>query len=150
MSSGRWSEHIVTHTALNICAILSLHRTHVFFKKVQVPEAPTTAAGAAPVGDIIFLGESEDWTDGFGGRLDDTPAEGKSKGKGKREQLELEPPDFPIEFGGGQNRKRYDLAFKLNAIRYATKKGPGGQGADGTIGVSYAARVLGIPQTITL
>ena len=76
--------------------------------------------------------------------------EGKSKGKRKREQLELEPLDFPIEFGGGQKRKRCDLAFKLNAIRYATKKSPGAPGPDGTIGVSYAARVLGIPEKMTL
>ena len=84
-----------------MCAILSLHRTHAFFRKVQRPEAPTTAAGAALVGDTAFSGESEDWADGFGGRLEGTPAKGKSKGKRKREQLELEPPDFPVEFDGG-------------------------------------------------
>ena len=111
-----------------MCAILSLHRTYGFFRKVQLPEVPTTAAGAAPVGDTMFPGESEDWTDGFGGRLDGTPAKGKSMSKSKREKLELEPPDFPIEIGGGQKRKRYDLAFKLNAIRYATKKSPGSRG----------------------
>ena len=117
---------------------------------MQLPEAPTAAAGAAPVGDTMFPGESEDWTDGIGGRLDSTTAEGKSRGKRKREQLELEPPDFPIEFGDSQKRKRYDLASKLNAIRYATKKSPGAQGPNGTIGVSHAARVLEIPEKITL
>lgn len=133
-----------------MCAISSLHRTHTFFRKVTPPEAPTPAAGAAAVGDTIFPGESDAWTDGFGGRLDGTPAEGKSKGKRKRERLELEPPDFAIEYGGGRQRRRYALEFKVNAVRYATKISPGAQGPGGTIGVSYATRKLGIPEKATL
>ena len=35
-------------------------------------------------------------------------------------------------------------------MRYAAKKSPGAQGTNGTIGVSYAARMLGIPEKITL
>ena len=117
------------------------------FRKVQLPGAPTTTAVAAPIGDNMFPGESEERTDRFGGRLDGTPAEGKGR---KREQLELEPPDFPISFGGGQKRKRYDLAFKVNARQYATMESSEARGPGGTIGVSYAARVLRIPETITL
>ncbi|CAB1103946.1 unnamed protein product [Ectocarpus sp. CCAP 1310/34] len=73
----------------------------------------------------MFPGESEEWTDGFGGRLDGTPAEGKGKAKRKREPLEVEPPNFPMKFGGGQKRNRHDLELK---------------GPNGTIGVSYAQR----------
>ena len=140
----------ILHLTTRMLHVVLLPRTHALFRNVHLPEAPTTAAAAAPVGDAMFPGESEEWTDGFGGRLDGTPAEGKGKGKRKREPLELEPPNFPIKFGGGQKRKRYDLEFKVNAIKYATMQSPGAQGPNGTIGVSYAQRVLGIPEKITL
>ncbi|CAB1098020.1 unnamed protein product [Ectocarpus sp. CCAP 1310/34] len=94
----------------------------------------------------MFPGESDAWTDDFGGRLDSMPAEGKGKGKRKRERLELEPPDFAIEYGGGRQRKRYALEFTANAVRYASKISPGAQGSGGTVGVSYATRVLGISE----
>ena len=44
-------------------------------------------------GDTMFPGEIE-WGDGLGGVLFSTPAQ--NKGKRKKGQLELEPPDFPI------------------------------------------------------
>ena len=36
--------------------------------------------------------------------------------KRKRGKLELEPPSFPIEFGGGAKRKRYDLQSSVKTI----------------------------------
>lgn len=96
----------------------------------------------------MFAGESDEWTDGFGGSLGGASVDGK--GKRKREKLELEPPDFPIEIGGGKKRKRYSLSFKLNAINYALNKVLGGRGEGGTVGVSYATRQLGIPERTTL
>lgn len=71
--------------------------------------------------------------------------------KRKGEKLELKPPDFEVpDFGGGSKRKRYPLDFKLNAIKYAQSVVEGGRGPGGTVGVSYATRVLGISDKASL
>ncbi|CAB1104960.1 unnamed protein product [Ectocarpus sp. CCAP 1310/34] len=100
-----------------------LPRTHTLFRNVQLAEAPTTAAAAAPVGDTMFPGESEEWTDGFDWGLDGTPAEGKDKGKRKRDPLELEPPNFPMTFGGGQKLKRTKYEKQLEKADQLGAKG---------------------------
>ena len=57
----------------------------------------------ASSGDMMFPGETK-WGDGLGGVLFGTPAQ--NKGKRKKGQLELEPPDFPIpDLGGGSQKK---------------------------------------------
>ncbi|CAB1108371.1 unnamed protein product [Ectocarpus sp. CCAP 1310/34] len=110
------------------------------------PGAPVTNDGSPR--DTMFPGETE-WGDGFGGALFGTPAQ--NKGKRKKGQLELEPPDFEIpNFGGGSQRKRYPLQFKVNAVRYSQKRVKGAQGPGGTVGISYATRVLNIPDKATL
>ena len=97
---------------------------------------------------MMFPGETE-WGDGLGGVLFGTPAQ--NKGKRKKGQLELEPPDFPIpELGGGSQRKRYPLKFKVDAVRYSQKRVKGAQGPGGTVGISYASRILNIPDKATL
>lgn len=99
-------------------------------------------------GDMMFPGETE-WGDGLGGVHFGTPAQNKNKRK--KGQLELEPPDFPIpEFGGGSQRKRYPLKFKVDAVRYSQRRIKGAQGPDGTVGITYASRVLGIRDKSTL
>lgn len=71
--------------------------------------------------------------------------------KKKCRKLELKPPDFAIpEFGGGSQRKRYPLEFKLNAIRYAQSVVEGGRGPGGTVGITYATKALGISDKATL
>eukprot|EP00904_Undaria_pinnatifida_P011820 jgi/Undpi1/7769/HiC_scaffold_23.g10242.m1 len=96
----------------------------------------------------MFPGETE-WGDGLGDVLFGTPAQ--NKGKRKKGQLELEPPDFPIpDLGGGSQRKRYPLGFTVNAVRYSKKRVKGAQGPDGTVGISYASTALGIPDKATL
>ena len=96
----------------------------------------------------MFPGETE-WGDGFGGTVFGTALE--KKGKRKKGHLELEPPDFDIpQFGGGDTRKRYPLQFKVNAVRYSQKRVKGAQGPGGSVGISYASRVLGIPHKATL
>ena len=96
----------------------------------------------------MFPGETE-WGDGFGGTLFGTPSE--KKGKRKKGRLELEPPDFDIpQFGGGGIRKRYPLQFKVNAVGHSQKRVKGAQGPGGRVGISYAGRVLGIPDKATL
>lgn len=75
----------------------------------------------------------------------ETPSKKKSR------KLALTPPDFEIPvFGGGAHRKRYPLDFKLNAIKYAQSVVKGGRGPGGTVGISYASRVLGISDKATL
>ncbi|CAB1099205.1 unnamed protein product [Ectocarpus sp. CCAP 1310/34] len=116
---------------------------------------PTPApASGAPVandgksGNMMFPGETE-WGDGLGGVLFGTPAQ--NKGKRKKGRLELESPDFPIpDHGGGTQRKRYTLQFKVNAVRYSQRKLKGAQGPGGTVGVTYASRILKIPDKATL
>ena len=97
---------------------------------------------------MMFPGETE-WGDGLGGVLFGKPAQ--NKGKRKKGQLELEPPDFPIpELGGGSQRNRYPLQFKVNAVRYSQKRIKGARGPDGTVGITYASRILKIPDKATL
>ena len=105
-------------------------------------------ANDRPSGDMMFPGETE-WGDGLGGVLFGTPAQ--NKGKRKKGQLELEPSDFPIpDLGGGSQRERYPLGFKVNAVRYSKKRVKRAQGRNATVGISYASRVLGIPDKATL
>lgn len=85
----------------------------------------------------------------MGGVLFDTPAQ--NKGKRKKGQLELEPPNFPIpELGGGSQRKRYPLQFKVDAVRYSQRRIKGARGPNGTVGITYASRILNIPDKATL
>lgn len=105
-------------------------------------------ANDAASGDMMFPGETN-WGDGLGGVLFGTPAQ--NKGKRKKGQLELEPPNFPIpELGGGSQRKRYPLKFKVDAVRYSQKRIKGAQGPNGTVGITYASRILKIPDKATL
>ncbi|CAB1110883.1 unnamed protein product [Ectocarpus sp. CCAP 1310/34] len=97
---------------------------------------------------MMFPGETE-WGDGLGGVLFGTPAQ--NKGRRKKGQLELEPPDFAIpELGGGRQRKHHPLKFKVDAVRYSQKRLKGAQGPGGTVGISYASRILNIPNKATL
>ncbi|CAB1096096.1 unnamed protein product [Ectocarpus sp. CCAP 1310/34] len=121
---------------------------------VGTEERSKPAAGGAPVandaasGDVMFPGETE-WGDGLGGVLFGTPAQ--NKGKRKKGQLELEPPNFPIpELGGGSQRKRYPLKFMVDAVRYSQRKIKGAQGPNVTVGITYATRILKIPDNATL
>lgn len=57
------------------------------------------------------------------------------KGKLKRPQFEIS------EFGGGPQRKRYQIDFKLKATGYALTVAEGGNGPGGTAGSSYGTRV---------
>ena len=120
----------------------------------SISPAPATPAPTAPVssnaasGDMMFPRETE-WGDWFGGNLFGTPSE--KKGKRKKGRLELEAPDFDIpQFGGGDIKKRYPLQIKVNAVRYCQKKVKGAQGPGGSVGISYASRVLRVPDKATL
>ncbi|CAB1101701.1 unnamed protein product [Ectocarpus sp. CCAP 1310/34] len=112
--------------------------TLAFGRAGSTPGAPPSGAASAP-----------EWGDGLGGVLFGTPAQ--NKGKRKKGRLELEPPDFPIpDHGGGTQRKRYTLQFKVNAVRYSQRKLKGAQGPGGTVGVTDASRILKIPDKATL
>ena len=63
----------------------------------------------------------------------------------------MEPPDFPIlDLGGGSKKKRYPLQFKVKAVRYSQKRIKGAQGPGGTPVITYAGRILNIPDKATL
>ena len=63
----------------------------------------------------------------------------------------MEPPDFPFpDLGGGPKRKRYPLQFKARVVRNSQKWIKGAQGPGGTVGITYASRVLNIPDKASL
>lgn len=61
-------------------------------------------------------------------------------------RLGLESPDFRIpELADDAHRKRYPLAFKVNAVRYSPNRIKGAQGHGVAVGISKASRILNIP-----
>ena len=80
------------------------------------PNAPTKGPDTTVVtsSETMLLGESHEWQDDDGEALFSEPP--KKKGKRTYGKQELKPLDFTTpEFGGGPNRKRYPVEYKLKA-----------------------------------
>ena len=76
---------------------------------------------------------------------------GAEQGQEEERAARVGAAGLPIpDIGGGSQRKRYPLSFKVNAVRYSKKRVKRAQGRNATVGISYASRVLGIPDKATL
>ncbi|CAB1105063.1 unnamed protein product [Ectocarpus sp. CCAP 1310/34] len=98
---------------------------------------------------MMFPGETE-WGDGLGGVLFGAPAQ--NKGQEEERATGAEAAGLPDSRPWWWNPKeaRYTLQFKVDAVRYSRRKLKGAQGPGGTVGVTYASRILKIPDKATL